>query len=57
MIQARSNKALRDVHELRWYFVGLVTTAIAISYYDRQTNSVAITAIERSIPISNQQFF
>jgi ACS family hexuronate transporter-like MFS transporter len=56
MIQARSNEALRDAHQLRWYFVGLVTAAIAISYFDRQTISVAITAIERSIPISNQQF-
>ncbi len=41
---------------LRWYYVGLVTIAIAISYFDRQTVSVAITSIERSIPISNQQF-
>jgi ACS family hexuronate transporter-like MFS transporter len=56
MIQARSSEALRDAHDLRWYFVGLVTAAIAISYFDRQTISVAITAIERAIPISNQQF-
>lgn len=41
---------------MRWYFVGLVTVAIAISYFDRQTISVAIAAIQRSIPISNQQF-
>jgi ACS family hexuronate transporter-like MFS transporter len=41
---------------LRWYFVGLVTVAIAISYFDRQTIPVAIAAIQRSIPISNQQF-
>src|SRR5579859_928148 len=42
--------------ELRWYFVGMVTAAIAISYFDRQTLPVAIAAIERTIPISNQQF-
>jgi len=42
-------------HE-RWYAVALVTAAIAISYFDRQTLPVAISAIERSIPISNQQF-
>ena len=42
--------------ELWWYFVALVTAAIAISYFDRQTLPVAISAIERTIPISNQQF-
>jgi MFS transporter, ACS family, hexuronate transporter len=45
-----------DRHALRWYFVTLVTAAIAISYFDRQTVSVAIAAIQRTIPISNQQF-
>ena len=39
-----------------WYFVALVTAAIAISYFDRQTLPVAISAIQRTIPISNQQF-
>jgi ACS family hexuronate transporter-like MFS transporter len=42
--------------EMRWYFVAMVTAAIAISYFDRQTLPVAIAAIERTIPISNQQF-
>ena len=42
--------------DVRWYFVALVTAAIAISYFDRQTLPVAISAIERTIPISNQQF-
>src|ERR1017187_9929290 len=41
---------------LRWQFVALVMAAIAISYFDRQTISVAIAAIERTIPISNEQF-
>ncbi len=40
----------------RWYPVVLVTAAIAISYFDRQTLPVAIAAIQRNIPISNQQF-
>ncbi|MFP5228007.1 MAG: MFS transporter [Acidobacteriota bacterium] len=40
----------------RWYFVGLVTAAVAISYFDRQTLPVAIAAIQRSIPLSNEQF-
>jgi len=34
----------------------LVSAAIAISYLDRQTLPVAIKAIERDIPVSNQQF-
>jgi ACS family hexuronate transporter-like MFS transporter len=46
----------RSMQNLRWYFVALVTVAIAISYFDRQTISVAIAAIQRTIPISNQQF-
>ena len=41
---------------MRWYAVALVTAAIAIAYFDRQTLPVAIAAIQRSIPISNQQF-
>lgn len=40
----------------RWYFVAMVACAIAISYFDRQTISVAIAAIQHSIPVSNQQF-
>jgi len=41
---------------MHWYFVALVTVAIAISYFDRQTLPVAISAIQHSIPLSNQQF-
>jgi ACS family hexuronate transporter-like MFS transporter len=40
----------------RWYFVVLVAFAIAISYFDRQTLPVAIAAIQRNIPLSNEQF-
>ena len=40
----------------RWYFVALVTAAIAISYFDRQTLPVAISAIEKSIPLNDQEF-
>jgi MFS transporter, ACS family, hexuronate transporter len=52
----RSGMAGRGWMELRWYFVAMVTVAIAISYFDRQTLPVAIAAIERTIPISNEQF-
>lgn len=34
----------------------MVTVAIAISYFDRQTLPVAIGAIQHSIPLTNQQF-
>jgi len=42
--------------ENRWLPVILVTVAIAISYFDRQTLPVAIAAIQHNIPISNVQF-
>ncbi len=42
--------------KLRWRIAFLIGAAIAISYLDRQTVSVAIAAIEREIPISNAQF-
>ena len=45
-----------DRNMTRWYYVALVAVAIAISYFDRQTVSLAIAAIQRTIPISNQQF-
>ena len=40
----------------KWYYVVMVAVAIAISYFDRQTLPVAIAAIQRNIPLSNQQF-
>lgn len=42
--------------QVEWFYVILVTAAIAISYFDRQTLPVAVSAIQRSIPLSNQQF-
>jgi ACS family hexuronate transporter-like MFS transporter len=41
---------------LRWGIALLLSAAIAISYFDRQTLPVAIAAIQRDIPISNTQF-
>ena len=40
----------------RWRIAMLIGCAIAISYFDRQTVSLAITAIQREIPISNTRF-
>jgi ACS family hexuronate transporter-like MFS transporter len=42
--------------DVQWYFVALVTAAIAISYFDRQTLPVAISAIQQTIPLNNQEF-
>ena len=41
---------------LRWRIAILVSMAIAISYLDRQTLPVAVHAIAKDIPLSNQQF-
>jgi len=40
----------------KWKIIVLITSAIAISYFDRQALPVAIAAIQRDIPISNTQF-
>ncbi|HKS81689.1 MAG TPA: MFS transporter [Candidatus Acidoferrales bacterium] len=41
---------------LRWRIAILVSAAIAISYFDRQTLPVAIHAIGKDIPLTNEQF-
>jgi ACS family hexuronate transporter-like MFS transporter len=41
---------------LRWRIAVLVSTAIAISYLDRQTLPVAVSAIAKEIPLSNERF-
>lgn len=41
---------------MRWRIAILVSAAIAISYLDRQTLPVAIQAIGKDIPLTNQQF-
>ncbi len=40
----------------RWRVAVLVSAAIAISYLDRQTLPVAVKAIGKDIPLSNEQF-
>jgi len=47
---------LKTSPHLRWKIALLVSAAIAISYLDRQTLPVAIKAVQKDIPISNQQF-
>src|SRR5690348_9114191 len=43
-------------NSLRWRIALLLSSAIAISYFDRQTLPVAIAAIQREIPVTNTQF-
>ncbi len=45
-----------EENRLRWRIAILVSAAIAISYLDRQTLPVAIKAISRDIPLTNEQF-
>ena len=56
MLRNANQTTRSDSIEVQWYFVALVTAAIAISYFDRQTLPVAISAIQRTIPLSDQQF-
>ena len=48
---------LKTSPHLRWKIALLISAAIAISYLDRQTLPVAVTAIARDIPLSNQRFY
>ena len=41
---------------MRWRIALLVSAAIAISYLDRQALPVAVKAISRDIPLTNEQF-
>jgi ACS family hexuronate transporter-like MFS transporter len=50
------NNESRTTALLRWRIAFLVSVAIAISYLDRQTLPVAVQAIAKDIPLSNQQF-
>jgi MFS transporter, ACS family, aldohexuronate transporter len=54
----QDSKSTRSGPELSplWRIAVLVSAAIAISYLDRQTLPVAVAAIAKEIPLSNQQF-
>lgn len=45
-----------SLYRRRWGIAWLLAAAIAISYFDRQTLSVAIAAIQHDFPITNTQF-
>lgn len=44
------------IKKLRWWIAGLLAFATTLSYLDRQTLSVAITVIQKYIPVSDQQY-
>lgn len=44
------------IRSLRWYIAALLSAAIAVSYLDRQSLSVAIVAIQQDIPLTNTEF-
>jgi MFS transporter, ACS family, aldohexuronate transporter len=52
-----ASPSLEDpIRSRRWQIAVIVSTAIAISYLDRQSLSVAIAAIQRDIALTNTQF-
>jgi ACS family hexuronate transporter-like MFS transporter len=55
-VRSKLERIRREHTLLRWRIAILVSVAIAISYLDRQTLSVAVSAIQKDIPLSNQQF-
>ncbi len=52
----RSGVDYTRVNALRWKIALLLSAAIGISYLDRQALSVAVTAIQRDIPLTNTEF-
>jgi ACS family hexuronate transporter-like MFS transporter len=46
----------RQHSQVRWGIAFLLSAAIAVSYFDRQTLGVAVKAIQQNIPISDEQY-
>jgi ACS family hexuronate transporter-like MFS transporter len=46
----------RSVKNLRWWIAGLLAAATALNYLDRQSLPVVVGEIQKSIPISNEQY-
>jgi len=44
------------IRNLRWWVAGLLACASALSYLDRQSFPVAVTQIQKQIPLSNRQY-
>jgi MFS transporter, ACS family, hexuronate transporter len=47
---------IKRIPNLRWWIAGLLASASALAYVDRQTLPVVIGEIQRNIPITDQQY-
>ncbi|MES2391595.1 MAG: MFS transporter [Acidobacteriota bacterium] len=47
---------MKRIPNLRWWIAGLLAAATALNYLDRQSLPVVVGAMQKSIPISDQQF-
>lgn len=56
--QMSTMQRTRSMHlaNVRWWIAGLLSAATALAYVDRQTLSLVIGEIQKTIPVSDQQF-
>jgi ACS family hexuronate transporter-like MFS transporter len=47
---------MKRIPNLRWWIAGLLTAASALAYVDRQTLPIVIGEIQKTIPITDQQY-
>lgn len=47
---------IKRIPSLHWWIAGLLGTASALAYVDRQTLPLVVGEIQKTIPISNQQY-
>lgn len=47
---------MKQTLNLRWWIAGLLAAAIALNYLDRQNFPVAVVEIQKSIPLSDEQY-
>src|ERR1700744_5508228 len=47
---------MHRIRKLRWWVAALLACASALSYLDRQSFPVAVTEIQKHIPVSDRQY-
>jgi ACS family hexuronate transporter-like MFS transporter len=47
---------MRQVPNLRWVIAGLLAAATALNYLDRQSLPVVVSEVQKSIPVTDQQY-
>jgi ACS family hexuronate transporter-like MFS transporter len=45
-----------QIRNFRWWIAGLLAAATALNYLDRQSLPVVVTEVQKSIPITDQQY-